>query len=334
MFEKARIKLTVWYLLIIMLISIIFSLVIYFGATNELDRIQKVQRLRQQEASEGLILPNKSRIDPEILEESRSRIRLALVLFNGLILVFSGAAGYFLAGRTLKPIEEMINEQKKFVSGASHELRTPLTALKTSTEVGLRDKKLTLGEAKSLLRDNLDEVENLRVLSDSLLRLSQFEKINGDNVYSKILISVVLDEAKRKISTLAKSKKVDIEIVKPKGKVEGDRASLVELFVILLDNAVKYSPKGSKVEVTVTANDGKVEVRVQDFGMGIAKRDMEHIFDRFYRGDKARSKENVSGYGLGLSIAKKIVELHKGSIEVESGESKGSTFCVILPNVS
>jgi len=334
MFEQARVKLTLWYLLIIMLISLAFSVIIYVGSTRELHRIEKVQRMREQRVAEGYDLPTPFGFEPEVLEESRNRIRLALVVFNLIILGVSGVAGYFLAGKTLKPIEEMVDEQNKFISGASHELRTPLTALKTSTEVGLRGKNLTLADAKGLLRDNLDEIENLRILTDKLLRLSQFEKVNGDISAGVISVGEILDEARRKLGTLSKSKNISIVIPKTRYKVYGDRASLVEMMVIIFDNAIKYSPKGSKLSVETESLDSKVAIKVADNGIGISQKDLEHIFDRFYRGDKARSKATVSGYGLGLSIAKKIIELYGGSISAESKEGKGSTFTVVLPRIS
>lgn len=335
MFERARLKLTFLYLLIIMLISVVFSVIIYVGSANELSRIERVQRLRQQQQSEGFIGQGRIfRIEPEVLEESRARIRIALVVFNLIILGFSGALGYFLAGRTLRPIEEMVDEQNKFISGASHELRTPITALKTSIEVGLRDKNMTLADAKSLLRDNLEEVENLRILSDKLLRLSQFENVNGDISVQVVAIGEILDEAKRKVSALSKSKNISISVAKSRYSVRVDKASLVEVMVILFDNAIKYSPKGSTVSVKAESLDKKVAVKVTDKGIGISQKDLEHIFDRFYRGDKARSKANVSGYGLGLSIAKKVVELYDGTISAESREGKGSTFTVVLPRIS
>jgi signal transduction histidine kinase len=332
MFSNARIKLTAWYLLIIMLVSIMFSTVIYLGASHELSRIERVQKARPQELAERLAPPVRTfRIDPEVLEESRSRVRLALIMINMIILGFSGTAGYFLAGRTLGPIEEMIDEQNKFITGASHELRTPLTALKTSTEVGLRDKNLTITDAKSLLRGNLEEVENLKILSDNLLRLSQFEQVNGDIVMKSVPVAEILAEAMKKVNTLAREKGIAIELPKEKTKVRGDKGSLVELMVILFDNAIKYSPKGSKIKVFADSHDRKVSIKVKDMGMGIDEKDIKHIFDRFYRGDKARSKENISGYGLGLSIAKKTAGLHGGTVEVESKVGKGSTFTITLP---
>lgn len=332
MFREARLKLTAWYLLIIMLISIAFSIAIFQSLTSELDRIERVQRQRQQ-AAQNLPKPPSPflRLDPEVLEESKQRIRLILIAINLIILGFSGLAGYFLAGRTLKPIKEMVDEQNRFIADSSHELRTPLTALKTETEVGLRDKNLTLTSAKNLLKDNLDEINSLQTLSDELLRLIQFEKGNGSPSLSQIKLSEVFLEAKRKVSPLARAKNIELKIPEVRYSLKAEKNSLVELLVILLDNAIKYSQKGKSVEVIAEKPDSRLVIKVKDQGQGIDPKDIPHVFDRFYRVDKSRAKASAPGYGLGLSIAKKIVELHGGSIKVESALRKGSTFIINLP---
>src|SRR3989304_6174610 len=132
MFKSARLKLTAWYLAIIMLISVLFSLVIYQGATLELRRMERIQHFRQEssESFRRFSMPAFV-LAPEVVEETKQRIRLALVTINLMILAASGAVGYFLAGRTLKPIQEMVDEQNRFITDASHELRTPLTSLRS-----------------------------------------------------------------------------------------------------------------------------------------------------------------------------------------------------------
>lgn len=328
MFQKARIKLTAWYLIIIMLISILFSLAIYKGLNFELTRIERAQRLRQE-------FPHRSRVpfsrlDPEVLAETRKRISLSLIAINLIILGVSGGCGYFLAARTLKPIKEMIEEQNRFITDASHELRTPLTALKTATEVGLRDKNLNLAEAKDLLRENLDEINRLQALSGSLLRLAQFESVNGKAVFTDINLSEVFEEAEKRVSHFSKSKKIKLSFSKGNYLIRADKHNLIELIVILLDNAIKYSLPKSNVNVLTLRSEKELIIEVADQGIGIDNQDIPYIFDRFYRTDKARLRKNPGGYGLGLSIAKKIVETYSGSIEVKSILGKGTTFKLFL----
>lgn len=332
MFQKARIKLTIWYLLIIMLVSIIFSVVIYSGINRELGRFERSQalRLRREQALPVPLSPELRGLDVETISAARMRLTLTLILINAGIFVVAGFAGYFLAGRTLKPIKEMVDDQNRFITDASHELRTPLTSLKTSIEVSLRNKNLTLDEAKKIIESNLEDVEDLRVLSDGLIRLAQYQKPNGNILFEKLSAKEIVQSAVDKIKVLAAEKKIKINTKSENAELNGDKKSLVELLVILLDNAIKYSRKNSSVKISANKNDGKVIIAVSDEGMGIDEKDLPHIFDRFYRAEISRSKKDVSGYGLGLSIAKKIVEIHNGLITVKSEKDKGATFTIML----
>lgn len=323
MFHSARIKLTVWYVAIIMLVSMLFSLVIYQGINSEFARFEHYQEVRLERRQRT--------IDIEMIEESRQRLSLVLLLINLSILIFAGGAAYFLAGRTLLPIKAMVDEQNRFITDASHELRTPLTALRTEIEVNLRDKKLSLDLAKSLLKSNLDEVVNLQSLSDNLLTLSQFQFKNGAGFFEDISLAEIMESVVKKIAPLARQKNISINNKVKNYNLKGDKQGLTELFVILLDNSVKYSKKNSSVFLTSNKTDSVVNIEVSDQGEGIKKEDLPYIFDRFYRVDKARSKEKITGYGLGLSIARKIVEMHGGNINVSSKLGKGTTFTVSLP---
>lgn len=312
-----------------MLISIAFSVAIYRVLIGEFARVERVQRLRR-----SLQLPSEFRrpvIDPEVLKESENRLKATLVLVNLSLLGMAGVAGYFLAGRTLKPIQEMVDEQSRFITDASHELRTPLTSLKSEIEVNLRDKNLTLAETRRLLQSNLEEVNNLQYLSDNLIKLTQYQKTDDRKFFEKISLSSVLNEACRKVINLAKHKNIAVLNRTKDYNVMADRQSLIELFVILLDNAIKYSPMGKKIIISAKKIDHSVAINIIDQGVGIEEKDLLRLFDRFYRADKSRTKIEVGGYGLGLSIAKQIAEKHLGVISVESKKGQGSTFTVSLP---
>lgn len=336
MFHSARIKLTVWYVIIIMFISMLFSLIIYEGINSEFRRFGHFQQIRLQREQEGISLQPSpfrppSTVDLEMIEESRQRLTMVLIIVDLGILIISGGAAYFLAGKTLRPIKAMVDEQNRFITDASHELRTPLTALRTEIEVNLRDKKLSLDSAKTLLKSNLDEVVNLQSLSDNLLTLSQFQYKNGNGFFEDISLSEIMESVVKKITPLARQKNISINNKVKNYNLKGDKLGLTELFVILLDNAVKYSKKNSPVFLTSNKTDSVINIEVIDQGEGIKKEDLPFIFDRFYRVDKARSKEKITGYGLGLSIARKIAEMHKGSIDVTSKIGKGTKFTVSLP---
>lgn len=312
LFNKARIKLTVAYLLIIMLISLFFSFNIYGIMGRELERGPRMMRIPNQEI---------------ITQEIKKVITKQLIMTNIWILILSGGAGYFLAGLTLKPIEAAMEEQKRFISDASHELRTPLTAIKTETEVTLRDKKLDLKTAKKQLISNLEETEKLKKLTDYLLRIN---KNNGEKM-EEIDLKEVAQEVISKIPSASPS--ISLRVNSEQGKIIANKTAIEELLTILLDNAVKYSGKDGKINVLIkppSAGSGRATLEVKDNGMGIRESDIPHIFDRFYRADMSRTKNKIEGYGLGLAIAKNIVEAHKGKIEVESELNKGSIFRVII----
>ena len=343
MFQKTRIKLTIWYLLIIMFISLFFSGLIYVGATREFDRVLRFDSFRNSHPElieryiqrpvwdvESLPAAPQGPPNPKLIESTRIRVTEGLVLINLMILFFSSFAGYFLAGRTLRPIKEMLDEQNRFITDASHELNTPLTSLKTSIEVNLRDKDLTLEKAKKLILSNLEDVNSLQILSNELIELNQYQKSNGNIVFENILLLDIVNQALEKVSVQSDKKKIQISINVPKITVLADEKSLTETFIILLDNAIKYSGQNSTIFVKAKKIDSKVEVTVEDQGIGIEKKDLPFIFDRFYRAEKSRTKNDYAGYGLGLSIAKRVVSLHNGSISVESKVNKGTKFTVIF----
>lgn len=332
MFKSARIKLTFWYLLIIMAVSFCFSAFIYRSVSLEFQRRLNAIETRLELRRYGLRPPpGQVEFFIEDLKEARRRVLLVLIYTNGVIFVISAAAGYFLAGKTLAPIEEALEEQKRFVADASHELRTPLTSMKTEVEVALRNKKLDLRGAKELLKSNLDEVDKMNNFSDYLLTLSRYEGGAHDLPMEDVDLAEVARQAIERNAPQTKEKKIKIESQLNEVVVKGNPQSLVELISILVNNAVKYSPEGREVRVSVRGNKKHVSIEVADQGIGIDKKDIPHVFDRFFRADTARSKSKADGYGLGLSIAKSIVELHKGTTGVSSKLGKGSTFTVKLP---
>src|SRR3989344_407446 len=335
MFHSARIKLTAWYLAIIMAISLSFSAVFFRGVTLEFQRRLNTIEIRfNQETPLGWrMMGPVHEFFIDDLREAKTRVLFILLYTNGVIFVMSGIAGYFLAGRTLAPIEQAMEEQKRFVADASHELKTPLTALQTSTEVALRNKKLSLKDAKNALKGNLEDLESLKKLTNDLLSLTSFQQNGNKLPLSKIDVGNVVNSAYKKIAPLAKKKNIIVQLDSKKVNIKSNEEILEKLIAILLDNAVKYTPGGGKVFLSVATGQRNLIINVKDTGVGIAKRDIPHIFDRFFRAEASRTKGAADGYGLGLSIAKQIVKLHNGSINVNSTQDKGSTFTVKLPLV-
>lgn len=337
MFQSAVQKLTAYYLAIIMLLSIGFSTALYFVLTDELGRgLQKAVVFEVKPF--GGVVPNHQDFEAfrkQQIAAARQRVLNNLLVYNLGILVVAGFASHYLAKRTLEPIQEAHEAQGRFTADASHELRTPLTAMRTELEVALRDKKLSSQEARQLLESNLEEVVKIQGLAEGLLRLSQIDTEEVFQDWEQLVIGDVLDQAISLVQKQAARK--DIQFTKTgqlDATLEGNSFALIEVFSTLLDNAIKYSPEKSTITLSVKRKDNELCIAVTDAGHGIKASDIPYIFNRFYRGDASRTKQasqTVGGYGLGLSIAKQLIDLHNGTITVASQPQKGSTFTVSLP---
>lgn len=333
MFESAALKLSIMYLAIIMTISLFFSLHVYNLSSRELSNGVIRQRLLigRRPSLQGLLS------DPDFLnnqnaqiEEGKRRIMNQLVLINFVIIAMGGAGSYALAKRTLRPIHEAHEAQSRFTADASHELRTPLTAMQTEIEVALRNPKLTLLQSKEQLQSNLEELAKLKKLAANLLALAR--QADTILIVEETAISKLIEAARKHVENAANKKNIVIEASSRQVQAFTDPARLEQVLVILLDNAVRYSLEDTKVQITTTTKGEELIIEVEDQGIGIAKADLEHIFDRFYRVENSRSKlGKQDGYGLGLAIAKQLVELQKGHIEASSSLGKGSTFTIHIP---
>ena len=339
MFRSARLKLTLYYLVIIMLISVAFSFFIYEVLISEVQRFADQQQARiERQMFQNQFLPPSFQVPTlpvdfsrDLVEDTKRRLILILFAIDGSIFILAGGLGYFLAGRTLRPIKEMLDEQNRFISDSSHELRTPLTSLKTAMEVSLRDPGLKLSEAKEIIGESIDEVNKLQALSDGLLQLAQYQKPNSKIQFAEVELQTPIEKAIKKVQPLANAKKIKIINNVASTTVEANGFGLTDLFVILLDNAIKYTPENKQITLATKRKDASIQVMVQDQGIGVDEKDIPHLFDRFYRADSARSRVNAGGYGLGLSIAKKIVDSHHGSILVKRNTNEGTTFIIQLP---
>jgi len=326
MFESATLKLTGWYLLIIMVINLIFSVVIYETTTNELSsRLQTFgQGIRDESRLSSPYSSYLSQIRDAQTDEAKRNIIFNLLYSNIIILITGGIGAYILARRTLRPIEEAHQAQSRFTSDASHELRTPLAAMKAELEASLRDPHLSKAEMRELLMSNLEEVDKLTSLSQTLLKLARqdYESLERTDVDFTAVIGQVIrtyDKPGMRLTLSAPSHPVHIYAHQP---------SIEELCTILVDNALKYSPENSPVSLVLSVHDNKARLDITNSGAGIPTENLPHIFDRFYRADNARSG---SGHGLGLSIAKIIVQIHHGGLAATSAPGHQTTFTVLLP---
>jgi signal transduction histidine kinase len=335
MFRSATFRLTLWYLTIIMVISVLFSVVLYTTSTRELRTSLRRQALMYQTLPwyRNNVPTNEDYVNQlpgQQLAQAEGRLKLNLVLLNLGILAAAGGAGYFLALRTLRPIETALEAQSRFTADASHELRTPLTAMRAEIEVALRNGKLSQAEAHELLSSNLEEINKLEALSGGLLKLAQ-QNGGADTPKTRCSAEDVVKAAQARLEKTIQQRNMTVKTELAEVDVFGDRESLVDLVAILLDNAIKYSQPGTTITLSSGLRGRQGFIAVQDEGQGIKTGDIPHIFDRFYRADDSRTKDEAGGYGLGLSIARQIVESHHGSIEIQSVVGQGTTFRVFLP---
>jgi signal transduction histidine kinase len=333
MFQSATLKLTGWYLLILMTISLIFSIAIYNITMNELgDRLEQLQSRFERS---GIIttpddgLPHDPRYTAlRVDQDSRAKANLliSLLYVNVLILVAGGAGSYAMARRTLGGIEAAHEAQSRFTSDASHELRTPLAVMKMELELALKDKALSKSEMREVLESNLEEVNKLSRLSQMLLQLSkaEYDKMEMTELDFEAIVTTVVKRQNQPAKRISVTAQDNIP------KVYGNLASIEELVMIFVDNALKYSPPDSLVSIKLSRRNNKACLEITNTGKGIAGEDLPHIFDRFYRADTSRTGGAQSGYGLGLALAKKIVEIHHGELSATSAANHATTFTVLL----
>jgi heavy metal sensor kinase len=227
-------------------------------------------------------------------------------------------------------LEETIQGSKQFVADASHELRTPLTVMRGELESLAQDGQLK-GETREALGSVLEEVDRLGEIVEGLLALSRLDAGEAHSEWVRFDLAALVGGTAEQMNLLAEDKKVNLTTaVATPVFVEGDRARLKQVVVNLLDNAIKYTPAGGSVALSVRRDGPRALFEVSDTGAGIPADALAHVFRRFYRVDDARSREG-GGAGLGLSIVKAICAAHGASVEVASVPGRGSTFRVTLP---
>ncbi len=261
--------------------------------------------------------------------------RWVLIILIVLGVIFSGIAIYIskrMSKKAMVPISRAFTRQREFVADASHELRTPLAVLQSSIDA----MDMTIGDEKDdfsekILVNMRQEVKRMANLVGDLLTLARSDS-NTIELRSEMFdFRQIAEKTLESVRSLAKEKEISMNLDAPGELIYvGDPERLAQLLYILLDNAIKYTPNEGEVELSLSREDGHLCIAVRDTGIGISNEDVHRIFERFYRSDKSRSRQ-MGGHGLGLSIAKWIVETHTGTIDVVSELGKGSTFFVRIP---
>lgn len=277
----------------------------------------------------GTVLVVGQSLAPE--ERALHTLLLVLAAGGGLGLVFSLIGGWVLAGRALVPIQQAFRRQQEFVADASHELRTPLTVLRSATDLLNQHRAEPLERNGALFDDIRHEIARLERLAGDLLTLARSDVGDLELAVAPIDLDALAREVVRRTDPLARERGISLEFDAAGGSptIEVDPDRLQQVLLILLDNALKHTPRGGRVTVQVQRQGADLLLRVIDTGAGIAPEHLPRVFDRFYRADRARTRDR-GGSGLGLAIAKLLVEAHGGALSLASTPGVGTRATVRL----
>jgi signal transduction histidine kinase len=317
-FFEARIGLTLYYLITAIVILCGTSIITYNAILTNL--------------TESIL---ERKFDPVIskliLNDARTILLNRFLTIDSLIILSTVIVGFLLTNKTLKPIKANMLKQKRFIADASHELRTPTAVVISGLEVALNNKKLDFPLAKRTLENTLEEMREFAELSNTLLDISKYNMPEVKIKYENIRIDEKIERITEKNKILAKIKNITIEAkIESSATISGNRIELGRVFYNILDNAIKFTPHGGLIRVTGEIKLNKYLITVSDNGSGIPKESISKIFDPFFRVNGAR---NTNGAGLGLTLSKKIIENHRGTISIKSQENKGTDVVISLPTI-
>ena len=324
-FRRAVVRLTAYYTAGVFFILSVFSVLIYSLIVADLEN-------NLYENTEEAVSILEIRDEPLLHEVTENLFNI--LLFSDLILlILTIGVSYALARKTLMPLRDAYQKQKKFVGDAAHELRTPLAVLKAGSELLLQHDR---GEAeyKKFITESQEEIDRLIVLSNDLLFLAQGKEKRVESLSTPVSFSVVCTRQCGNIQAYAHQHDVSLDTHIEEGvMVRGSDSDLSRLILNLLKNAIDYNIPRGTVTLTLKKEDSQVLLRVEDTGIGMHEKDIPHIFERFYKADSSRTQKLTSGSGLGLSIVEEIVMRHGGTLKVESVLEKGTTFELHFPCV-
>lgn len=322
-FLKARFKLTIYYTIGVFIILLIFSLAVYGLFSKNISSNLEYEGSNQEK---------NANVELQIINKAQEQLQYILFTVDGLVIILIIIFSYYLSGKTLKPIEIAYKRQKKFVADTAHELRTPLAVMKTGAEatlIGDNGKE----EYKKLTQDSLEEINILSSIVDDLLFLARSDDLKKVE-FSKFDLGKLTHKQIELMKPYASKKNVSLRNnIQGEFQIDGNKIYLKRLLVNLIKNAIDYNKPQGEVVVSLQKKKQQIKLKIADTGIGISKNDLEHIFDRFYKADRARVKQS-SGAGLGLSIVKEIVNLHYGKINIKSKFNVGTKVIIHFPLVT
>ncbi|MDD5152908.1 MAG: HAMP domain-containing sensor histidine kinase [Candidatus Pacebacteria bacterium] len=263
-----------------------------------------------------------------VIDNAQDILLNRFLTIDVILMFFIVIFGFLVTHKTLAPIKSNMQKQKRFIADASHELRTPIAVIISGLEVNLSNPKLDLAGAKKTMEDTLNEMRDFSKLSNSLLDISKYDTPIQIE-YEPIAIDELIKSLIEKNKNLASIKNIKIETkIESPAIVQCNKIELSRVFFNILDNAIKYTPQNGTIVVSDKIDSNKYVLTITDSGIGIPKDIIDKIFNPFFRGDSSRSTE---GAGLGLTLSKKIIENHNGTISIKSRVNKGTSVTISLP---
>jgi signal transduction histidine kinase len=255
-----------------------------------------------------------------------SQYLAGLLILGSIASLLLALASWVLAGRSIKPAQRAWDQQQQFISNASHELRTPLTLMRANADYALRSS--SADEREESLHDIVDEVDYMNRLVEDLLLLSRLDAHRLTLADESIVLPDLLNETARQVEKLSTAKGVSLSVESSAGTVRGDRVRLRQVLLILLDNALRFTPSGGTIRMSSQWRNRELVITVADSGSGIPPEHLSHIFERFYQVPERTG--DGRGNGLGLSIAKGLVEAQHGKISITSQPGKGTSAQIVF----
>ena len=333
-FDKARLRLTFLYAGITLFIITLFSVFLISSLEKNIHDMLEEEIRRPQ-------------LRMEIFKKNAQDLENTIFYIDTVLLFLVSWISFILAGQTLKPIRETLDIQRRFIADASHDLRTPLTIMKTEIEVGLAfsdtEKKNTLKDDRdyidilknnreyiSILKSNLEEIDKMSALVSNLLLIARSEKDEEEKDFKIIQSKDFINKIVIKFESQIKSKKLNLTLKNNiDQKIKINTNTFERALQNIIQNAVNYTKEGGHIRVTTFSEEKYLTMEISDTGVGISSIDLPHIFDRFYKAEHSRN--DSSGSGLGLSIAKQIIDNHGGVIKIESNVNAGTKVIINLP---
>lgn len=335
MFREARIKLILFYSILFIVFFWVFSTGLYFWVDSSFGKSYIAQVQEQQQTEQSGEFNDEYADNEKIIIAAAGKVTMRqlgniLLILNGGLLIIIPLVAWFLTSRTLKPVQQIHEQQKQFVSDVSHELRTPLSVMSGEIEIALR-KSRKIDEYVQVLTSSKQELGHLINLVENLLFLAREDQkaisLQSEKVDLTDILNNVISTLKEKIN----KKKITLKL-KPANEsitITGQTLMLRQLFFNIIDNAIIYTPENGMINIILSTNTNYVIIKIKDTGIGIAPQEQKKIFERFYRVDSSRSQ--AKGYGLGLAICQSIVRIHKGYINIASKLGKGTKVIIYLP---